>query len=95
MRINDSARFPQKVYGYPPKTAENEDIFGLNTQSLINLNLPVHESIRNRPLDLNQYQNKFQDRAKQGFEYWPKDKRIPDNNKPKGKLSIKFIKTYI
>lgn len=93
VRINDNARYPPTVYGYPPKVAEkNEEFLGLNTQSLNNLDLPVHQHVRTRPLDLGAYQNKFQERAKQGFEYWPKDKRIPENNKPKGiSIIMKFL----
>jgi hypothetical protein len=87
VRINDSARFPAKVYGYPPKSAQfPEDLIGLSTQSLMDIeNIPVQQKVRSRPVDLKKYDNRFHDRAKNGFEYWSKDKREPENNKPKGK----------
>lgn len=89
MRINDSARFPPQIYGYPPKvTDHSEELIGLNSQSLNDINLPLQQRVRNRPANLNSYANPFHDRAKQGFEYWNKDKRNPENNKTKGKIFI-------
>jgi hypothetical protein len=52
---------------------------------LTDLALPVNNLVKNRPSNLNQYDNQFQVRAKEGFEYWSKDNRYPENNKPKGK----------
>lgn len=60
-------------------------MLGLNSQSINNMDFPV-DSVRNRPLNLSAYENPFHSRAKQGFEYWTKDKRNPENNKNKGKL---------
>lgn len=84
VRINDSSRFPPQVYGYPPRVVNHsEDLIGLTTQSLSNLDLPLESKVRNRPANLKPYDNQFSDRAKKGFEYWSRDKRIPENNKPK------------
>lgn len=100
VRIDDSSRYPPRMYGYPPKvnlathrqttsyqpTDRNEHMLGLGNRSLSQLDLPVNNLIRNRPVNLNPYENKYQQRAKEGFEYWSKDKRYPENNKPKAKL---------
>lgn len=96
VRIDDSARFPPRLYGYPPKQSKavthrdpvelDHEMIGLNSKSLSNLELPINSIVKNRPLNLNPYENKFQQRAKEGFEYWTKDKRYPENNKPKAKL---------
>lgn len=61
-------------------------MLGLGAKSLSSLDLPVNNIIKNRPLNLNPYENKYSSRAKEGFEYWTKDKRYPENNKPKGML---------
>jgi hypothetical protein len=87
------------MYGYPPKnihrepnqTNRNHELLGLNTQSLQSLNnidLPINNIVKNRPLNLAPYENKFSQRAKEGFEYWTKDKRYPENNKPKGNFKL-------
>lgn len=68
-------------------------MLGLNSQSINNMDFPV-DSVRNRPLNLSAYENPFHSRAKQGFEYWTKDKRNPENNKNKGKLLNLFIRSF-
>lgn len=93
VRINDSARYPPRIYGYPPRQLDhrdtydkqefNKELVGMSSQSMSNVDFPI-EVIRNRPLNLSAYENPFHSRAKQGFEYWTKDKRIPENNRPKG-----------
>ncbi|RNA13687.1 hypothetical protein BpHYR1_009436 [Brachionus plicatilis] len=90
VRINDSARFPPKIYGYPPRANDqNADLVGLTTQSLNDLSFAGNERVRNRTSNLSAYPNQFHDRAKQGFEYWTKDKREPENNKTKAtRISI-------
>lgn len=95
VRIDDSSRFPPRLYGYPPKMntpRENalkdrsHEMLGLGAKSLSSLDLPVNNIVKNRPLNLAPYENKYSNRAKEGFEYWTKDKRYPENNKPKAKL---------
>lgn len=97
VRIDDSARYPPRMYGYPPKvnlathrqttsyqpTDRNEHMLGLASRSCSELDLPVNNLIRNRAVNLVPYENKYSQRAKEGFEYWTKDKRYPENNKPK------------
>ncbi|CAF0724183.1 unnamed protein product [Brachionus calyciflorus] len=47
VRINDSMRFPPRVYGYPPRVNDqNAELIGLSTQSLNDLNLPSQERVR-------------------------------------------------
>jgi len=65
----------------------SQHILGLGPKSLTDLSLPVNNLVQNRPTNLNQYENQYQIRAKEGFEYWSKDNRYPENNKPKGKLN--------
>lgn len=106
VRIDDSTRYPPRLYGYPPKgnlashrmlsaatsnrntdDSRKNEFLGIGARSLTELGLPVNNSIvRNRPHNLNQYENEFQTRAKEGYEYWSKDRRYPENNKPKAKL---------
>lgn len=119
VRIDDSARYPPRMYGYPPKVnvathrqlsgrsyhpqdriqsarpvrsyadssslQQNMELVGLGSRSMTHLNLPVNNIVSSRPLNLNPYENKYHVRAKEGFEYWNKDKRYPENNKPKAK----------
>jgi hypothetical protein len=99
VRINDSSRYPSSVYGYPPKIIQHrEDLIGMTTQSLANLDFPLDSAAAaasKSSRNLNNYQNQFSDRAKQGFEYWTRDKRNPDNNKPKVKpYTTGASKTY-
>lgn len=101
VRIDDSARYPPRMYGYPPKASftsrqlsarhhrpqdRNEEIIGLGARSMTELDLPINSIVKSRPLNLSPYENKYQQRAKEGFEYWTKDRRYQENNKPKAKL---------
>lgn len=54
------------------------------------LNLPQNEIVRNQQLHTSVYSNQFHERAKQGFEFWTKDKRDPENNKTKGMILNQF-----
>ena len=85
------------MYGYPPKNLKREpetdraqELLGMNSQSLNNIDLPINSMVRNRGSNMNSYENKYSQRAKEGFEYWTKDKRYPENNKPKGIIFEKF-----
>ena len=86
------------MYGYPPKNLKREpetdraqELLGMNSQSLNNIDLPINSMVRNRGSNMNSYENKYSQRAKEGFEYWTKDKRYPENNKPKGIIFEKFL----
>jgi len=104
VRIDDSTRYPPRLYGYPPKanaiprqmsgnlhcnsaryepTGKSQDLLGLGVKSLTQLDLPVNNMIRKSSSTLNNYENQYAVRAKEGFEYWSKDNRYPENNKPK------------
>jgi hypothetical protein len=65
VRINDTSKYPQKVFGYPPKLAQHdEDLIGFNNRmsnSTLDLN-PEVEKVRNRPLSLKNFDNQFHDR---------------------------------
>jgi hypothetical protein len=102
VRINDSSRYPPSVYGYPPKNTSRQDelnsnsreLLGFNSQSLASLasmNMSA-DNYRTRPLNLSDYDNQYHNRAKKGFEYWTKDKREPENNRPKGKKCLFILK---
>ena len=83
--IDDSLKYPPRQFGYPPKIRDiDQKILGLTTQSLSDLSLPIQHHIRNRSANLKSNENSFHEHAKSGFEYWLKDRRIPENNKPKG-----------
>lgn len=85
VRINDSARFPPKIYGYPPKVLKyDEDLIGQSLPSFSEL--PISARVKNRQHDLSAYSNQFHERAKNNFQYWTKDPREPENNKLKAKL---------
>jgi hypothetical protein len=128
VRIDDSARYPPGMYGYPPKIATHRqlsarlyqpqdrqqsarsvrpaisiqpniqpysrsqqqdlELIGLGARSMTTIDLPVNSIVKNRPLNVSPYENQFHVRAKEGFEYWSKDKRYPENNKPKGNFSV-------
>lgn len=87
-----SAR-PVKSYANTASQQQNLELIGLGTKSMSTLDLPVNSIVRNRPINMNPYENKYHVRAKEGFEYWNKDKRYPENNKPKGNLAI-FLKVF-
>ncbi len=90
VRINDAARYPPKVYGYPPRIANNdEDLLGMDRLEIDGVGVSLGQSTRSRtintrPSNLNLYNNKFSEKARQGFKYWVKDEQDPANNKRKG-----------
>lgn len=43
-----------------------------------------NDYVRRRPMNLGAYSNQFNERARQGFEYWTKDRKLGENTKPKG-----------
>lgn len=88
VRINDSRKYPENVYGYPPKVHQNdEDLIGIN-QKLSGSSLDFEddvEKVRNRKLSIKHFDNPFHERAKSGYVYWPKESKFPENNKKKAK----------
>jgi hypothetical protein len=89
--LNDSAKYPLKQYGYPPKVIDHpEDLIGINSKAAVDIDLPLASTSSfqrfNQNRSLRSYNNQYHERAKSGFEYWNKDRRNPDsNNKPKCK----------
>jgi hypothetical protein len=90
VRINDSARYPPKQYGYPPRIANfDEDLLGMDRLEIDGVSVALGRNTRtinSRPSNLNLYSNQFSERARQGYRYWVKDERDPVNNKRKGNL---------
>ena len=84
-------KYPPRQFGYPPKIRDiDQKMLGLTSQSLNDLTLPIQQHIRNRSANLKSNENLFHEHAKSGFEYWLKDRRIPENNKPRGKYKFQF-----
>lgn len=89
VRINDSTRFPPSLYGYPPKmTSQSIDSFPSAyddfSSELTSSFMSSNDYVKRRPMNLGAYSNQFSERARQGFEYWTKDRKLAENTKPKG-----------
>ena len=90
VRINDSARYPSKIYGYPPRIANyDEDLVGMDRLEIDDSIIPISHNSRSirsqtRQPNIALYSNQFSERARQGYRYWVKDERDPVNNKRKG-----------
>ena len=96
VRINDATRFPPSQYGYPPKlprfnTDLDDDYERENSLSIKGYGLsgPQYSAflpsyIRRRPMNIGSYSNQFHEKARQGYEYWVKDRKLGENTKTKG-----------
>lgn len=86
VRINDSSRFPPTLYGYPPKLSHSIGDFAteeLDNDLTASFMMP-NEYIKRRPMNLSAYSNQYNERARQGFEFWTKDRKLGENTKTKG-----------
>lgn len=106
VRINDSSRFPPNVYGYPPRLATSvkappnlkcHSSYNLASSDQSSFNQQMvepflsSEYVRNRPLNLSAYANRFHEKARLGYEYWPKERKYGENTKTKCKKYLRFI----
>lgn len=100
VRIDDTINYPIPQYGVPPMdhreyiypSASFQDLSGRPTRSLEPMTWSATDELHRRP-SLSRYTNRYEQHARDGFVYWPRDLTY---QKPKSKTnSTGTYKTWL
>ena len=99
VRVDDSFKYPIRRFGYPPMTQPQHIYQSTSNHDLPNppsspppktpeqLTWSATAELNRRP-SLSPYMNRYQQHAKEGFAYWPRD----SFQRPRCKMKIKLMK---